>query len=356
MGINRVNDRKGRPVIEVRKRWPDGKEFRRFFANRTLAKRVLARIEASIAEGCWQELRDRLTDSGGADALTIAAFSQRFMEEYAKPRLASWQRYELSFASLNRRLGELRMDEFSRRHLHRYVKERVGEVAAATVNKDIAAVRKMFSYAVETGVIERHPLVRFPMVRVQEAARRILTVGEFRALVAGMDRSPIAAMTAVMGETGIRKGEALSLRWENIDLDRRILTAARTKSRRVRHIPLTDYAIHWLSAMVRWRDCPDVFVSDASGEGWINPEKAFRRGAVNAGLAWVGFHDLRRFRATQWIRHGVDLRTVKELLGHRDIKTTMRYAHFVPEHAAQSILAAQALEARELDSERVING
>ena len=66
----------------------------------------------------------------------------------------------------------------------------------------------------------------------------------------------------------------------------------------------------------------------------------------------LDFHDLRRFRATQWVTRGVDLRTVKELLGHADIKTTMRYAHFAPSHAVSAVRAAQQSEEEELSSGR----
>ena len=62
----------------------------------------------------------------------------------------------------------------------------------------------------------------------------------------------------------------------------------------------------------------------------------------------MGFHDLRRFRATQWNRLGVDLKTIQELLGHADIRTTMRYVGFV-DAALDDVRRAQALEARELD-------
>ncbi len=73
-----------------------------------------------------------------------------------------------------------------------------------------------------------------------------------------------------------------------------------------------------------------------------------------AGLDWVGFHDLRRFRASQWVRQVVDVRTVKELLGHRDIQTTMRYAMFVTHHGMQSIRSAEQAELEE--PKRVKNG
>ena len=69
-------------------------------------------------------------------------------------------------------------------------------------------------------------------------------------------------------------------------------------------------------------------------------------------MEWVGFHDFRHFRATQWVKQGIDLRTVQELLGHRDITTTMRYAHFAPMHASRRIIEAQKLEKAELTAEK----
>ena len=60
MGINRVTKR-GKNRIEVRKRWPDGSTFRRYYPNMTLAKHVLARIEESIATGRWKELKEELS-------------------------------------------------------------------------------------------------------------------------------------------------------------------------------------------------------------------------------------------------------------------------------------------------------
>ena len=79
-------------------------------------------------------------------------------------------------------------------------------------------------------------------------------------------------------------------------------------------------------------------------------------GKRKANLPWVGFHDLRRYRATQWVRQGVDLRTVQELLGHADIVTTMRYAHFAPDHAIQKIRSVQRSEHEAWIEEREKSG
>ena len=67
-------------------------------------------------------------------------------------------------------------------------------------------------------------------------------------------------------------------------------------------------------------------------------------GKKEAGLEWVGFHALRHFRATQWLTNGVDVNIVKELLGHSDIHTTMRYVHYVRTHATKAVRLAQESE------------
>ena len=155
-------------------------------------------------------------------------------------------------------------------------------------------------------------------------------------------------MVAVLGETGMRKSEALHLKWEHVDLKQRLVSVEHTKNRRVRHIPLSPFALEWLNRTVRYLKDPYVFINPRTGSHWVNPDKAFRRGRQKSNLEWVGFHDLRRFRATQWVIQGVDLRTVKELLGHADIKTTMRYAHFAPSHALSSVRKIQSREWQEL--------
>lgn len=74
MGINRVSKR-GKVHIEVRRRWPDGNEFRRFMPNMTVAKQVKARIEVAIADGAWRKLKDELTETTvQAEEATIRAF------------------------------------------------------------------------------------------------------------------------------------------------------------------------------------------------------------------------------------------------------------------------------------------
>ena len=80
----------------------------------------------------------------------------------------------------------------------------------------------------------------------------------------------------------------------------------RTKNYGSRLIPLSDYAMHWLSRLVRHISCPYVFVNSKTGERLKWPDKTFRRVTAELGFP-IGFHDLRCFRATRWARMGVDL-------------------------------------------------
>ena len=143
----------------------------------------------------------------------------------------------------------------------------------------------------------------------------------------------------------MRMTEGLRLKWAQVDIDRRILTVEASKNYKTRTIPLSEYALELLNQLPRIDGNPHVFVSLETMRRIEAPRRPLYQGRKEAKLEWVGFHDLRHFRATQWISNGVDVRTVQELLGHRDIATTMRYSHYAPQHATQSIREVQKREA-----------
>ena len=98
--------------------------------------------------------------------------------------------------------------------------------------------------------------------------------------------------------------------------------------------------------------CPHVFVNPLTGRRLISPDKTFRQAAEAAGFQGLGFHDLRVFRGTQWNRMGVDLRTIQQMLGHSDIKTTMRYVRYL-DKALVEVRQAQANETSAAGDKRV---
>ena len=91
-----INIHRGRIVCD--RRWPDGSRFTRVCANKTQAKQLLARIEASIVDGSWVELKEKLK-LRERDSLTLEEYSETYIEEYAKARnkKKAWKRKETSF-------------------------------------------------------------------------------------------------------------------------------------------------------------------------------------------------------------------------------------------------------------------
>jgi len=133
--------------------------------------------------------------------------------------------------------------------------------------------------------------------------------------------------------TGLRRGELLKLDWRDIDLDTRMLTvrAENAKSGLQRFVPLNSEA-H--DVLVRWQrqrgGVGDVF-------GIADAKTAWSRLLDDAGVKDFRFHDLRHHFASRLVRAGVDLNTVRELLGHADIKMTLRYAHLCPQTLAAAV-------------------
>jgi integrase len=330
------------------------KRFRRWYHNRIFAQKVLDQLAGAIADGSIDQILPGLVGKA-REEYTVAPFWERFESEYAKTKLVSWKRYHLSWESMKGVIGDIPLKSFRREHLYKYIKVRKGQVSDSTINKDLAAIKKMFSFAFEVGAVDTHPLIRFPGIKCQEKALQLPTMEEYRRLVECMPDPVIAALVAVLGETGFRKSEALNLRRDQVDWKTGRIVTEKTKGKKVRSIPLSGFAMEKLRGLAPYVTTPYLFVHHnqvrLSGKRWKNPDKLFRKGRERAELPWMTFHTLRHMRATSWIAHGVDVRTVQGLLGHSDIRTTNRYAKYVDSHMDRVVREAQLREVAELESE-----
>jgi hypothetical protein len=170
MGVFKEKDHLGRARYVVSKYWPAGAgRLRIYCPNLTSAKNLLARVDNAIVTNTWRELRDEL--SGNTPELArLKGFSDRFIEERCKPRMRAWTDYARSLKYVCEFLGDLPVPEISRDHLHRYVKSRDGKVSAASINREVAAVKSMMTYSVDCGLAPVNPLLGFRMLREQKKA------------------------------------------------------------------------------------------------------------------------------------------------------------------------------------------
>ena len=265
---------------------------------------------------------------------TFAAFVTERYLPYAKERLRSYRDHE-SFCRLrlipawgNRRLDDIRpadVIDFQRR-------VRDEGLASATVNRYTALIRRIFNLAIRWEVLTgRNPAQHADMTH-EQGRERFLTAMETRRLFQALDQEPsrtAASCIALLALTGARKSEALNMRWEHVDLDRRMWKVPRSKSGRTRHIPLSDAAVAVLTAQPRSSDCPWVFPGEVEGRPLENVRKCWDRVKKAAGLdADLRIHDLRHSFASTLVNHGRPIYEVAEILGHSQISTTRRYSHF----------------------------
>ena len=304
--------------------------------------------------GTWRVLKEELQHETDNDA-TIQSFSDVYLNEYCRVRNRRPDFKEETLKPIVRILGNVKVTEVRRKHAHFFASERAKDgVMPGTINRGLAVLKNLMTFALEKELIEAHPLLKFRLIPEEECALQVLTLEEERALVACMPDLVSQAFVAILGETGLRMSEGFTLRWELVDVKDRLLTVEKTKGGKARTIPLSDYALAWLTALTRLPQSPYVFNCPSTKTRYHDLRYPLEKGRELANLSWVGFHDLRHFRATQWVKAGVDLRTVQVLMGHQSIQTTMRYAHFAPTHATRAIIEAQRRES--IEWERATTG
>lgn len=244
--------------------------------------------------------------------------------------------------------------------------------AKATVNRDLAALKACLAKAIEWELLSVHPLAKVRPVRTDRLARvRYLTNDEEQRLRAALMRREdtmrqkrqtanewrrvrheptlpdlkqgyvdhLHPMFLLAINTGLRRGELFQLQWPDVDLPNQDLTVRGriTKNGQTRHVPLNEEAEQ---AIERWR----IKMSETS---WVFPGKGGQQ-LTTIWTSWRGiltaarindfrWHDLRHHFASQLVMAGVDLNTVRELLGHSDLEMTLRYAHLSPDHKAEAV-------------------
>jgi len=214
--------------------------------------------------------------------------------------------------------------------MEKYKRRRQGQVSNATVNREVACLKHIFTKAIEWKIVQKNPGKKVKLLRERNTRLRYLDEKEIRRLH-GACAEHLKPIVIVALNTGMRKEEILSLRWKDVDFRSRTISILDTKNGESSEIPMNDSVYRTLLAVRKNADSPWVF-SKKNGERYGNVRKAFEGARKRAGIVDFRFHDLRHTFASYLVMAGVDLRTVQELLGHKSFEMTLRYAHLSPEH------------------------
>ncbi len=170
---------------------------------------------------------------------------------------------------------------------------------------------------------------------------RFLTDAEVEALLQACDdlkaHSPhLRPIVETALLTGMRRGEVLSLKWDQIRNG--FIYLRETKANKARQIPINDRLAAVLKEVRRKNQLKSEYVfCDSQGRRFYEVKRSFNSACRRAGLEDFRFHDLRHTFASRLVMKGASLKAVQELLGHADMKMTMRYAHLSQEHLRDSV-------------------
>jgi len=182
-----------------------------------------------------------------------------------------------------------------------------------TVNRDLECLRHMLFWAVDEGLLLANPLSRVPMIRERRTPRVMLTVAEEDTLLAAAAPHLRSIIIAAL-DSGMRRGEILTERWEHVDFTRKVLyvTHSKTAGGEAREIPLTERLVADLAS----RRKPEGMVFTFGNEPITRIKTAWKGALRRAGLRHFRFHDLRHAFNTRLLEAGVQQEIRKALMGH----------------------------------------
>jgi integrase len=240
-------------------------------------------------------------------------------------------------------LGDKKLHEINPWLIEKWrTKRRKAGKAATTINRDVAGLRAALSKAVEWNLLDEHPLKAVkPLVTDKSGVVRYLTKDEEKRLpaITGQYGDYLTPLVLLSINTGIRRGEALALTWENVNLKSHQLTVsgATAKSHHTRHIPLNAEATDTLKAWKNQTEGTGLIFTARKDTPLGSVKKSWAGILADAKITGFRWHDLRHHFASMLVMAGADLYVVKELLGHSTIAVTERYAHLAPEHRAAAV-------------------
>ena len=283
--------------------------------------------------------------------ITVKEFAAKWDEDYVTVQVRLGRMKESSAESCRSRLrlhvvpffGSMRVDAITLPHVREFTKALLAkELSPKTVLNVMVVLKEMFKHAVQWGYLDANPAQYAERPRSEEREMEILTPPEIRRLLDAADE-PVRTLLLCAVLTGIRRGELLGLRWEDIDLEghrlfvRRALWRGKVvtpQSRRSRRTIDLAPTLRTALAKLPSRFQGGLVFCGTDGEP-IDPDNFAHRdwaGVLRrAGLRRIRFHDLRHTYASLLIAQGAHPKYIQAQLGHASIQTTLdRYGHLTP--------------------------
>ena len=225
--------------------------------------------------------------------------------------------------------------------VRRNVPKKSGEPrSAATCNRELGVLKRLLNKAIIWGMAATNPALSVKPLREPKGRTRSLSVEEAGRLL-GVSPDHLRPILLTALDTGMRRGEILSMQWRNVDFANGLIFIPETKNGTPRYVPISDRLRESLK-MLPLRVESDYVFAGAPGKGKVgipfhDVRTSFETACRKAGIEGFRFHDLRHTAASHMVMRGVPLKTVGEILGHKTAAMTDRYSHLSPEHLRDAV-------------------
>ena len=250
---------------------------------------------------------------------------------------STWDRRRYQIATLVEHFGHWKLTEINTARVEEFIQtQRDRGLEASTINSLTNTLRAILRYAREIKVPAAEPRI-FKLREVGKRRIQAWSDEDLNRLFENVrvECPDLLPLVVALANTGMRKGEALALRWRDVDLDARVITIQSSedwqpKSGKARQVPISDGLLPYLTG--ERKNTEWVFPCPATGDQWAYwPNRKFDAARKAAGLTG-GPHTLRHSYASHMVLQTRDFFLVARLLGHSTSWVTERYAHLLPEH------------------------
>lgn len=378
----------GRWAGEVSYISQNGEERRKFFYGKS-QQEILDKIKKFNAEVEGNRVIE-------PQKLKVGEWLLEWLELYKKPHIRpkTYEQYEAIIrVHINPQIGKQKLQQLQSRHIQRIYHALANQkLSPRTIYLVHLVLRMALDQAVKERIIHENPVRATIPPKVKKKTAEVLSIEEQDAFLKALKGERLAPIFLFLITTGVRRGEALGLKWSDIVIDmdgnmtahiRRSVVRAKdpegefntklfiedTKTEKSkREIPLLEFTAKVLKAHKvqqnkeklkagsEWEDSGFVFSTRFGGV--IEPSvlyREFRRILKKAGLEGVKIHTLRHTFATRLLELGTHPKVVQELLGHEDISTTLNiYSHVSPEIKRRAAEKLDTLFTKENIKESII--
>lgn len=307
-------------------------------SSRQLAEIVLKKRMVAVAEGRFLDIKKR-------ESIKFVDFADEYLELHSKHK-KSYYTDEKIAGLLKKVFAGKCLHEITTLEIEKFKVKRAAEVSPATVNRALAVLKSMFNRAIEWRKTTENPCKGVKMLKENNQRLRFLEKEEIRRLLETIDELilinkhdqylHLKPIVIIALHTGMRKGEILGLKWRDVDIQRKTIHLSDTKNGEKRDVPMNDIVTKTIIAVPKHRDSAYIFCNQ-KGEPYGDIKKSFLTAIKKSDIVDFHFHDLRHTFASQLVMAGVDLNTVRDLLGHKSLEMTLRYSHLSPEHKQRAV-------------------